>query len=265
MVLYNLIKKVEAIPNDEEREDTIVQYIDDIIYILDEWLGEFQYIFDRFAGHSGTELMQYIRLMIEFFKSYKIVFKTNATILDLSWGADRDEDLTMRPIDCMHTHMTATHNEYVVLVQTTNTAEHDILEEKEPFLREDIVITKKYPPMYYVDKDINGTLELSKSGDIEVDLDSSIEVQKAQPKDITFNILDCSVTVPDESSILYVEQPANGRIEVTYTDADGVYHEKEVATEYKLKPDTEAKIEAIADDGYLVGGLYVGEDKKDGT
>lgn len=265
MVLYNLIKKVEAIANDEEREDTIVQYIDDIIYILDEWLGEFQYIFDRFAGHSGTELMQYIRLMIEFFKSYKIVFKTNATILDLSWGADRDEDLTMRPIDCMHTHMTATHNEYVVLVQTTNTAEHDILEEKEPFLREDIVITKKYPPMHYVDKYINGTLELSKSGDIEADLDSSIEVQAAQPKDITFNILDCSVIVPDESSILYVEQPANGRIEVTYTDADGVYHEKEVATEYKLKPDTEAKIEAIADDGYLVGGLYVGEDKKDGT
>ena len=159
-VLYNKILSIKSIKDQEIKENEIINVIDDIIYVLDEWFDGLNYIFDRFAGHSGKDLMVYLRLMIDFFKSYKIIFKTNAIVLDMKWGEDRDEDLTMRPIDCCHITEYDTINTYIPMVESPVITETIHPEENIGFKEDLIIIPRKAKT---ATKDIDGAVDINET------------------------------------------------------------------------------------------------------
>ena len=159
-VLYNKILSIKSIKDQEIKENEIINVIDDIIYVLDEWFDGLNYIFDRFAGHSGKDLMVYLRLMIDFFKSYKIIFKTNAIVLDMKWGEDRDEDLTMRPIDCCHITEYDTINTYIPMVESPVITE-TIHPKEDIGFKEDLIIIPRKPKT--ATKDIDGSVDINET------------------------------------------------------------------------------------------------------
>lgn len=74
-VLYVSLITLERISDKDTREQSIIQMIQDIIYILDEYIDskEFYAIYSSFPGVSGEYLLEYLFTMINFFKSYKVV------------------------------------------------------------------------------------------------------------------------------------------------------------------------------------------------
>ena len=82
--LYNSLKSIEDITDEDARNDEILKMFDDIIYILDEYIDskEFKYIYYNFPGF-GEYLAEYLFTMINFFKSYKVIFNQITTNLDL--------------------------------------------------------------------------------------------------------------------------------------------------------------------------------------
>jgi hypothetical protein len=72
-VLYYKLVEIELIDDDESRENTIVNIIDSIVYVLEEWIDsdKFAGIFHSLPGVSIDAIKQYIMLVINFYKSYK--------------------------------------------------------------------------------------------------------------------------------------------------------------------------------------------------
>ena len=101
-ILYESIKTIAAIEDENSKRDLIIQNIQDIIYILDEWIdsNEFAYIYDQFPGASQRYLLEYLFTMINFFKSYK-VYLYQMTI-DMRFDSPNDPDNYIRPND-VHT------------------------------------------------------------------------------------------------------------------------------------------------------------------
>lgn len=101
-ILYESIKTIAAIEDDNSRRDTIIQNIQDIIYILDEWIDsdKFAYIYDQFPGVSQRYLLEYLFTMINFFKSYK-VYLYQMTV-DMRFDNPNDPENYIRPND-VHT------------------------------------------------------------------------------------------------------------------------------------------------------------------
>ena len=69
-VLFRSIEEIEAIEDKNTRNDKIIETIQDITYILDEFIDteEFRYVFDQFPGGSQELLLEYIFTMVNFFK-----------------------------------------------------------------------------------------------------------------------------------------------------------------------------------------------------
>ena len=172
-VLYNKILSIKSIKDQEIKENEIINVIDDIIYVLDEWFDGLNYIFDRFAGHSGKDLMVYLRLMIDFFKSYKIIFKTNSIVLDMKWGEDRDEDLTMRPIDCCHITEYDIINTYIPMVESPVITE-TIHPEEDIGFKEDLIIIPRKPKT--TTKDIDGAVDINETKIVK-DINGSLNLK----------------------------------------------------------------------------------------
>lgn len=144
-VLYGYIEKIKAIKNKETQTDMIIQYVDDIIYILEKYIDkEFtKYIFNRFPGQSAVDKMRYMRLMIEFFKSYKIVFLTSTQKSTIGGNGDENEDSIFRGYDEIRIRELTNHREYYPVLEVFNSKEHDHYIDKDVWLREDFNITKK--------------------------------------------------------------------------------------------------------------------------
>ena len=84
-ILYSSIISIENISDVDTRNSEILQMFDDIIYILDEYIDskEFRYLYYNFPG-AGEYLAEYVFLIINFFKSYKVVFTQITTNLDMT-------------------------------------------------------------------------------------------------------------------------------------------------------------------------------------
>ena len=95
--LYSSIMKVKAIADEKDRKKLIIQYIQDAVYQIDEYIDskEFKYIFHSLAGENGDYILNYLKKIISFFKSYK------AQIYDLSTNYLFDDKFenTIRAID----------------------------------------------------------------------------------------------------------------------------------------------------------------------
>ena len=101
-ILYESIIDIQNIADDNTRRDTIIGYIQDIVYILDAWIDsdKFAYIYDQFPGSSQRYLLEYLFTMINFFKSYK-VYLYQMTV-ELKFTDLGDQENYIRPND-VHT------------------------------------------------------------------------------------------------------------------------------------------------------------------
>ena len=87
--------------------------------------------------------MRYMRLMIEFFKSYKIVFLTSTQKSTIGGNGDENEDSIFRGYDEIRIRELTNHREYYPVLEVFNSKEHDHYIDKDVWLREDFNITKK--------------------------------------------------------------------------------------------------------------------------
>lgn len=144
-VLYLLIEKIKSIKNVESRIDMIVSYIDDICYILEGYLDKdiIKIIADRFPGKSSLEVMKYMKYILEFFKSYKIIFRTSGQ--NMVFGADgaESEDNVIRCNDIMHSVERFQRDEYYTIIEKQKITETKTIEDHGPWLTEDVDI-KEY-------------------------------------------------------------------------------------------------------------------------
>lgn len=75
-VLYSTYNKIMLEKNMETRKDSIRAIIDNILSVLEYYLGGdgMEYLFSFIATNSFDALIRYMLLMINFFKSYKVYF-----------------------------------------------------------------------------------------------------------------------------------------------------------------------------------------------
>ena len=110
-VLYLSLKRIENISNRDAREEEIISMIQDIIYILEEYIDskEFKYLYLSLPGVSADHLLEYLFTMINFFKSYKVVLYQMGVELMFT-----DKNLmTIRPYDVINIKSNLDKIEYI--------------------------------------------------------------------------------------------------------------------------------------------------------
>jgi hypothetical protein len=90
-VLYAKLMQIRSITDKETRIDAITAVVDDICYILEEYInGELESsIFSGFAGYSTDAVLKYMVKIIEFFKSYKIIFNERGEQINIGGSGNR--------------------------------------------------------------------------------------------------------------------------------------------------------------------------------
>jgi hypothetical protein len=89
--LYAKLVQIRNISDKETRIDAIDGVVDDICYVLEEYInGEMESsILSGFAGHSTDAVLKYMIKIIEFFKSYKIIFNERGEQINIGGGGNR--------------------------------------------------------------------------------------------------------------------------------------------------------------------------------
>lgn len=84
--LYRDIQEIANIEDSDTRKNFIIERIDDVVYILEQYFDskEFEHIYDKFPGVSQEALMNYVFIMINFFKSYKITLRSKGDYINFS-------------------------------------------------------------------------------------------------------------------------------------------------------------------------------------
>ena len=111
-VLYVSLKSMEQIADEMARQEAIVQMIQDIVYLMEDYIDskEFKYVFYNLPGASGEYLLEYLFTMINFFKSYKVVLNSMST--EFNFGSSEDDPTAnlLRPRDITNMQI---HNRYL--------------------------------------------------------------------------------------------------------------------------------------------------------
>jgi hypothetical protein len=111
-VLYVSLKSMEQIADEMARQEAIVQMIQDIVYLMEDYIDskEFKYVFYNLPGASGEYLLEYLFTMINFFKSYKVVL--NSMSSEFNFGSSEDDPSAnlLRPTDITNMQI---HNRYL--------------------------------------------------------------------------------------------------------------------------------------------------------
>jgi hypothetical protein len=121
-VLYTSLKTISAISDQETRENTIVNTISDIIYILEKYLDSktFKFIYNHLPGTSGEYILQYLFTMINFFKSYKVVLNQ----MNIQYNLDDKNQNTIRIYDTQAMTISLNKPDYITINESkssTNT------------------------------------------------------------------------------------------------------------------------------------------------
>jgi hypothetical protein len=119
-VLYVSLKRIEAISDQETRENTIITTISDIVYILEEYINtkEFKYIYSQFPGVSGEYVLRYLFTMINFFKSYKVVLNQ----MNVQLIIDDKSQNTIRPYDTQAMQIHLEKPDYINIVESKSSS-----------------------------------------------------------------------------------------------------------------------------------------------
>lgn len=84
--LYRDIIALESIDDQDMRNMSIIDRVDDVVYLLEQYFNSetFSHIYDKLPGVSQEALMDYVYTMINFFKSYKIVLRSKGDYIVFS-------------------------------------------------------------------------------------------------------------------------------------------------------------------------------------
>ena len=148
--LYLKLKYIKGIKDESTKLDTIITLVDDIVYILKEFIDSdiLEIIVDRFPGQSVVDAIKFMMLFINFYKSYKIQFISSASQnINTDNNGKNTEDNTMRPIDNKEILETFYNEEYLNPIEVFYSAEKmkpvdDLV--KHPWMREDFVIKETH-------------------------------------------------------------------------------------------------------------------------
>jgi hypothetical protein len=90
-ILYSRLVQIRSISDKETRIDAITTAVDDICYVLEEYIsGELESnIFSGFAGYSTDVILKYMVKIIEFFKSYKVIFNERGEQVNIGGSGNR--------------------------------------------------------------------------------------------------------------------------------------------------------------------------------
>jgi len=140
--LYLVADSIKKIKNEETRIDMIVSYIDDICYILEGYLDKeiVRILASRFPGRSSLHILKYMKYILEFFKSYKIIFRSNGEHMIFGANGKETEDTVIRFNDIMHSVERFQRDEYYTMVENPTTLEHKEIHDYGPWLKEDVDI-----------------------------------------------------------------------------------------------------------------------------
>ena len=99
-LLYTYAQNLAAIPDKDSRQNEIVNCINDTLFLLEKYIpsNEFKSVYWELPGISGDYLVQYLYLMINFFKSYKVEWipgGEGSTEINF----DGEDEYLIRPID----------------------------------------------------------------------------------------------------------------------------------------------------------------------
>ena len=144
-ILYTWYKKIRAIEDEDTKVDTIIEHIDAIVYSLNEFI-DIDYIYEYFPGQSAQLVMTYLRLMIDFFKSYKVYLLEQAQVISTDDGGNSD-DSRYSVYDEVKTIATDRIKEYIPIKEVLTTIQTDRFESNKKknlsgnhWIREDVVI-----------------------------------------------------------------------------------------------------------------------------
>lgn len=121
-VLYVSLKKMEQISDETARQEAIVQMIQDIVYLLEDYIDskEFKHLFYDFPGVSGEYLLEYLFTMINFFKSYKVVLDNMSTEFNFGKSDDDPGANLLRPTDITNMQIHNRYLRYITLNERPN-------------------------------------------------------------------------------------------------------------------------------------------------
>jgi len=126
-ILYVSLEKIRAISDKEQRIDAITTMVNDICYILEEYIDKdlAKNVFAEFAGFSTASILKYMMQVIEFFKSYKIIFSDKGEIIDVGSGGIKtiNEDSVIRFYDQTTTLTHSNIKDYVEVVEDVHTTQ----------------------------------------------------------------------------------------------------------------------------------------------
>nr|DAE82477.1 MAG TPA: hypothetical protein [Caudoviricetes sp.] len=130
-LLYNSIKRIESMGNRDAMEEEIINMIQDIVYILEEYIDskEFRYIYMHLPGMSPEHLLEYLFTMINFFKSYKVVLFQ----MGVEWMFTDKNLMGIRPYDVINMKCNLDKLDYIAMkerkLSQTTTEYHDKISE----------------------------------------------------------------------------------------------------------------------------------------
>ena len=148
-LLYNSIMYMRNIKDKDNQIDTIVNMIDDIVYILEPVIDNPD-LFDTFPGQSALEALKYAMYMINFFKSYKIIFNWTG-----EWFKNgKDPDSVMQFHDMNENLERNKVFRYLPIVEDMQDVSYVPLTDHENYnenhnrwIREDLIINEKFEPV----------------------------------------------------------------------------------------------------------------------
>lgn len=123
-LLYTSLIDIGEIEDKDSKTEAIITMIQDIIYILDEYLDsdEFSYIYNGFPGVSQDYLLEYLFTIINFFKSYKVMIHDMSTDL---YFTDPDANL-IRPNDVIDIASNLNKLDFITINESKTVSEHDV-------------------------------------------------------------------------------------------------------------------------------------------
>ena len=157
-LLYTYAQNLAAIPDKDSRQNEIVNCINDTIYLLEQYIpsAEFKSVYWELPGITGDYLVQYLYLMINFFKSYKVEWipgGDGATEIEFGGEGDEDEYL-IRPIDNIDAmEVTIEMDNYVRIKEDFDYDIEDALDDRVE-IREALWLDKKFLPVHPSIRDI---------------------------------------------------------------------------------------------------------------
>lgn len=151
-ILYASLMQIRSITDREKRVDAISTMVSDICYILEEHIDDdlAKNVFSEFAGYSTSSILNYMMQVIEFFKSYKIIFNQKGEVLDVGSGGVRtiNEDSVFRFYDYTDTKCHSRIRDYIEVQEYSHTKHVtrayegvDLNEQGNGWFREDCQIT----------------------------------------------------------------------------------------------------------------------------